>query len=165
MDEKELNRDIGKRFRLREYFVHKLSDDAGSFVSTSKKPFDLFAVTKDIIFYGEGKLIKGGYSSFNFNRIEDHQIKNLTDISTFKHSNIISCVYVGFWESRKIYNVLFIDIDLINYLIKNNKKSILKKELLILDESGYLNKIKKFDIDNIRSRLLTIEKWKEIMED
>lgn len=168
MNEKDLNRDFGKLFRNKNYFAYKLSDDANSFTTTNKKPFDIIISTDKYDIYAEGKLIKDGFSSFNFSKLEDHQIINLSLISSLSKNRKLftKCiVYVGIYEVRKLYKLMILDIDLINYLISINKTSILKKEQILLNTKNCLFDMKKDDIENIENFILTIGKWKNIFKE
>lgn len=150
MKEKDLNRvivsslkDIG--------FAHKISDDAQNFTGTSKKPFDYFAVTEDFTVYGESKFIKGIYS-FNFNRLEEHQIEALTEIATkteMYDSTVLPVVSIGFWEPHKFLFIIFFHIKTINSLIDAGTNSIKKKELERIIENGKYLEVKKNTVQHI----------------
>lgn len=167
MVESDLNRIIYSSFRLDGDFAHKISDDAGNFKGTSKKPFDGFAVDENKTYFMEGKLIKSVYGSFNFNILEDHQIENLSTIweKTRNRPDVFSLVYVGWWKRRTLFDVLFIDIDLILHLISQGKSSILKKELLLLKNEDLFLPIKKeyIDVSRITEKCVTKKVWEKVI--
>lgn len=162
MEEKDLNRIIVSSLNLNGY-GHKISDDAGSFVSTSKKPFDYIGAGKDFVVFGESKLIKGGYKSFNFNLLQDHQIEALSAFrkvaSTIDDKKVLSVVSIGYWMPRKFFHVVFYDIDFILRLREKGKNSITKKDLdsLTNQHSCGIFKIEKekiFDIGELPQRVV-----------
>ena len=134
-------------------------------ITDSKRPFDIFSCAFQRNWYVENKLVKGGYYAFNFNRIEDHQWDNLEKIHKDTPSNI-TIFGIGFYEPRKIFDFIIIDLELAKYL-KESQVSIKRKELLYLKEKGFIITIKKkrFDINLIFDKILTINKWKEIFEE
>lgn len=155
MDEKDLNRAIVRSFD-QILFGHKISDEASSYVSTSKKPFDYFAVTPDFVVFGESKLIKGMYA-FNFNRLADHQIDSLRRTARIRRENsnvpVYSVVSIGLWAPRKYFYVLFFDIDFLYSLIVANddRKSITGKELsrIVNEKPSCVLHVKKGVVENI----------------
>lgn len=163
MTEKDLNRIIFNAFSNQNQFGHKISDDAQNFKRTNKKPFDGFAVAENGIYFIESKLLKTSLGSFNFNKLEDHQIDNLQTIARIR-KDVFPLVAIGWWVKRGFFKLAFLHIDLIIYLISLNKGSILKKEILLLDDKDLLFEIKKqsFDILEIPNKIIDVEKWKEI---
>ncbi len=169
MKEKDINRMVFSNFRREGNFGHKISDDAQSFTSTSKKPFDGWSVTSENVYFLEGKLLKNSYGSFNFSKLESHQYDSLNLISSLTKTqpNVKSLVYIVWWQSRVIYDLLFIDIRLIQYLQNLGKKSILKKEALKIKENDLMFSIKKgtFPILKINEKTLNIQKWEKIFNE
>jgi len=133
-------------------------------ISDSKRPFDIFSCAFGRNWYVENKLVKGGYYSFNFNRIEDHQWNNLQKIHNDNKNNI-TVFGIGFYEKRKIFDFIVLDLELAKYL-KESQGSIKRKELLTLKENDMMITIKKksFDINLILEKILTIQKWKILFE-
>ena len=143
MNEKDLNRVLVKS--INEIgFGYKISDEAANYYGTSQKPFDYFGFTDKYMIFGESKLIKGGLYSFNFKRIETHQIVALSrckqHIHTLGYQNIHTIISVGFWKSREFFYVMFFDILVITM---GTRTSIKKKELEAIIESGKYLSIKK----------------------
>lgn len=133
MKESDLNLIIKNSLSQEGAFAHKISDPpkqvAMSFV---QNPFDGFACTPNMIVYWEAKFLKG-YQSFNFNSLRDHQFVNLLRIyDNCNHLGILSCVYpiiiIGIWSSRKFFDIYSFHITCIDFLRKENKYSILKKD-------------------------------------
>ena len=139
MLERDLNRIIVSSFG-KDTFSHKISDDAGSFTGTSKRPFDWMAVYGGVCYYGESKLLKP-LKSLNFNIIEHHQIEALSKIADQSHDaeNVLPIFTIGAWESRKYFYVFVLHVNLIRTLKQLGINSILKKQLqLLIDEQRYL---------------------------
>jgi len=151
MNEKDLNRIIVKSFK-KIGFAHKISDDAQNFTATGKKPFDYFAINPYGVIYGESKFIKGIYS-FNFKRLESHQIESLKTISALDkiHNNIYTLISLGLWESRKYFYVLFFEFSSIMNLINKGIKSVNKKILEEIISDGKYMDVKKDEILGIEN--------------
>lgn len=161
MLEKDLNRIIVRSFNKDENsWAYKISDDAQQFSGTVQKPFDYFGIHNGLIFYGESKLVKGLYS-FNFKRLEDHQIATLSCISNLakkqNNNSILPLVSVGFWKSHTFFNVVFIHIDAILKQIANSVFSIKKKSIICIFDRGMCLSIKKnafSELENFRSKII-----------
>ena len=152
MNEKDLNRTIVKSIK-KIGWAHKISDDAGNFTGTSQKPFDYFGVTKNFIIYGESKFIKGIYS-FNFKRLEDHQIEALSSIyrESGNHADyVLPLVSVGFWEPHKYLYILFFHILTITNFIEEDKISLKKKEIQSFIDKGKFLSVKKGEVQNVET--------------
>lgn len=108
----------------------------------SKRPLDLVGDFEKRLFFIESKLIKG-FSAFNFNRIEDHQSKNLTALKKISSSQDFIGIFVAFWEPRTRYEFIFLDFELIIYLREKGVNSLHKKVLQKFRDEGYFIKIKK----------------------
>jgi hypothetical protein len=167
MKESDLNRIINKTF-LRECFSHKISDPLGG--SGVKNPFDGFSVFKKMPWYWESKLIKE-YQALNFRKIEDHQFDSLWKI----YSEIMAycLILVGVYKPRKYFDLFLFDIDTINLAKSVDKKSFLKKELLLLKEKEmyipmYKDKELKdytFDCSNIQEKIIMQYHLRKIFSD
>lgn len=153
MKESQLNTIISNSLKTIGW-AYKISDPMGG--TGIQNPFDGFGVYNKYSIYWEAKLLKS-YQAFNFKKIESHQLKNLIDINNILLNNCYTIIVLGIFESRKYFDVYFFDIKYIDKLIKNNKKSVLKKELLELKKQDmYLpifrdKKLKKYYIDNIHN--------------
>jgi len=132
--EKDFNRDLFRQFKIYGGCSHKISDE-----SRDQKPFDGFGVINGKAYFIESKLIKDNFTSFNFNKLEDHQKRNLKSISIHAPPNVIPAVAVSYWLPRKFYGFFFFHYDIIDYLISIDKNSIKKKELLQLKEDFFIN--------------------------
>jgi len=160
MTEKYLNRILVKSIKEHGW-GYKISDDAGDFTGTVKKPFDYLGCTNKFFIYGESKMIKDGLYAFNFKRIEPHQFDALLNckkaIQSMKYVNFHTVVSVGFWKPRVFFYVMFFDIISILRAIENGRKSIKKKELeAIIADNQYLN-IKKglvVDIETLSDKII-----------
>lgn len=101
---------------------HKIAD-----VGRMPKPFDGFGIFNGVPVYWESKNLKKP-QSFNFKRLEDHQIFNLLEIKNRlkdeNHTWLLICVDFGRADKRVF---LFRDMEYINKR-KTEKDSILKKE-------------------------------------
>jgi hypothetical protein len=128
----------------KEYFKgmrwgFKISDFQGGL--GVQNPFDFFGAIENKPLYVESKLIKNGLYAFNFNKIEDHQLVNLLAIKKII-PDALCLIAIFFWESRKMFKCLFVDINYIQQLIEQGKKSFLKKELEELDKAGKMFTVK-----------------------
>jgi hypothetical protein len=155
MDEKSFTGIIGKSLSQIGFF-YKIPDPRQVFTESSRQnPYDYISANPYMISFVECKLLKG-YQSFNFGHIREHQIYNLmlikNAIDNLKISDkVFSLICLGIWESRKYFDVMFFDISYIYNLMQMGKKSLLKKELLDIKESGYYKTIKKGLIENIEN--------------
>ncbi len=135
-----LEKDINSKIVKSLDFAHKISDE-----SKGKKPFDIFGVYKGKGIYIETKYLSKP-QSFNFNRLEDHQIASLLDIynSDKGQGNLIAVFLVavnfGHADVRVFY---YLNMPQINKR-KLSKDNILKKEF---EASTNYVKIKKGLID------------------
>lgn len=100
-----------------------------------QNPFDLVGVYNHKPLYIESKLIKQEYTSFNFNRIEDHQIRNLTFLKSYLPDSLC-LIAVGYYVPRKLFDVFFFDIDTILNLKSQGINSLKKKNMLQLHQDG-----------------------------
>ena len=153
MKESDLNTIINNSFK-EIGFSHKISDPIGGY--GIQNPFDGFSVIKDKNIYWETKLIKNEYGSFNFNIIEDHQIKALTQIKN-ENKNNICLILVGYYIPRKLFEVFAFDIELMNELKSKGKNSLLKKEIMLYKDKAVKISKKKLDcsllLDNVIKEL------------
>ncbi len=144
-------------------FSHKIADPVGGY--GIQNPFDGFSTVLSKSIYWEGKIIKNGIYSFNFNKIEKHQYSNLLQIKTENKDNIC-IINLAIWKSRSFFYFLLLDIKLIEYLITNNKNSLLGKELkVIIDNNMFLEvKNKKvIDIQSILNYIIDIPMYQELL--
>lgn len=171
MEEKCLNTLIKNNFE-RYGFAYKIPDpQPNKFgqMTSIKRPFDIFACILGKNIYMENKMQNNGYKSFNYeNKLEDHQKDALHKIKHDNHNNVC-LVGLGVWERYKTFELLLFDYQLIDYLKSNlNKNSLLKKELIKLKQNEYAISItkKKFDVESIFSKIITIDIYKKLfMED
>ena len=77
MKESNFNTIFNNNLKLKG-FSHKIADGVGGI--SIQNPFDGISVVDGKPWYWENKLIKGFYTSFNFRKIEDHQLVNLSKI-------------------------------------------------------------------------------------
>jgi hypothetical protein len=139
MKEIDLNRIINKS--LKEVgFSHKIADGVGGI--GSQNPYDLYSVIPMGILNIESKLIKNKVQAFNFNRIEDHQLENLLAIDSIVkewYPKPCQLIALGIYIPRKLYVIIFFDIQFIKNRIDLGDKSIKKKELeTFIQNSMYL---------------------------
>jgi len=118
MDEKVINRVIGKSMD----WYHKISD-----AGMGQKPFDSFGVYKGKAIYTEAKYLPKP-KSFNFNRLEDHQIENLLEIENQKTNNIIPLLLIAVNFGRADVRVFYYKDMHEIFKRKTEKRNILKKE-------------------------------------
>lgn len=148
-------------------WAYKIPDPQGQqAISAVQRPYDGFGFLNYSPLYWEGKFQKG-YKAFNFKRIEDHQIDNLTIAQVLSKKNkipVYSCVALGVWQSREYFDVFFFDIESLNQLIGSGKKSILKKELEHLKVKGMCVPVKK-KLFNIEDALAAYNKTKEYIQE
>lgn len=163
MKESDLNRHISKSLK-KDYEGFKIQDGLGG-ISTSS-PFDGIGAIPGIPIYFESKLLKNKIQSLNFKKIEDHQIKALTGYKKLLPFSL-SIVTVGIFIPRKLYKLFVLDINLVNYFISINKKSILKKEWELLVEKNMYITMKRENSDYIfdplllKEKLITIDYWND----
>lgn len=142
--------------------------------------FDSFYITPwNLTYYIEAKLIKSDLGSLNFNKIEDHQYRELRIIrNNTEHIQeyIKPVIAAGWYVPRKIFEVLFIHINLIEHLkTKLNKNSIVKKELKQIYEYGLFTKILSKKIEGKKGykkyfdpkmiKIMTTSDWEKIFND
>jgi hypothetical protein len=132
--EKDLNRLIVKNINEQNEWCYKIPDPGKSEVfKTTERPFDGFAYTKDFGIVFENKFQKNEIKSFNLkNQIKSHQIENLSKIREITknwQTKILCIVILGIYFPRKYTELFIFSIDYINNCLKNDKYSILKKEL------------------------------------
>ena len=152
MKEKEISTIINNNFKTIG-FSHKIADPLGG--TGIQNPFDGFSVFKGMPIYWEIKRLVD-YQAFNFKKIKEHQINNLRLIKNLLPS-ALCLIILAIWKKRRFLDLYLFDID---YIIYNqevlNKKSLLKKELLMLKENNeyLLVKNKKFNIDNLLNKMV-----------
>ena len=147
MVEKDLNRIITFSFRESGGMSHKISDDAGNFMGTSKKPFDWLSVYNGFSYYGESKLLKP-LKAFNFSIIEPHQYSALCQIVDQGNPNFSIPVFtIGAWEANKYFYIFVFHASLIRELRDTDINSILRKNLLSLIDKGKYLRVQKGVID------------------
>lgn len=163
MKENQLNTIINNSIKTKG-FSHKIADPRGG--SGIQNPFDGFSVMGEQNIYFESKLLKP-LKSFNFNSIEEHQEKNLNLIKQHNKENI--CLYfVGAFEPRKYLYIFVLDSELISFLKKEGKNSILKKEFTSIIEYNKMIIVEKikgkyfFDPSFIFEKRVTVSYWREI---
>lgn len=141
MKETDLNRIIFNTIEHYGGFAHKISD-----ASPTQKPFDGVAAYQGNYWNIESKLIKGDLTSFNFNLLEDHQIRNLTTIQKVTDSKNIKCVVaVGYYVPRKLFGMFLIDIGVITLAKEkgiNSFKMPVMKQLFSCGKMIIFNSIK-----------------------
>jgi len=124
-------------------------------VTSSKRPFDVIAVNDEKAYYIESKLIKGMHTAFNLSNIREHQIENLMRIRN-NYMDAQALIAVFYWVPRKVFDVLFFDIEFVNNLLMEGTVSIKKKQILeYLDEGKYLS-VKKahLSVEEIQSVII-----------
>ena len=120
MDEATINRYIGKSAS----WYHKISD-----AGRGQKPFDTVGIFKDKALYIEAKYLPSP-KSFNFNRLENHQIANLLAIEELDQGrgNFVPLVLIAVNYGRGAIRIYYYT-DMANIdKRKREKKNILKKE-------------------------------------
>lgn len=159
MKESDLNRIIVKNINS-DSWAHKIADPAGIAAKmASKNPFDGFGFSKNFSICFESKLIKNEFRAFQFNAIKPHQIANLLKIRelTINYSpTMLCCIVLGVWFPRRYIELFVFDIMLINKLITNGEKSLLKKDLINLSNSHSSLKIihGEFNIRLLKEKIL-----------
>lgn len=134
-NEAEFNSVVSRSLSVSGYGFKIADTFASSSLSRSSSPFDGFGYffdknNKGYPVYWESKFLKEP-SSFNFNRLEEHQINNLINFKKAVPDSLslfLICVDFGRGDKRVFY---FKDLDEI-YKRKQEKKNILKKEFLEL---------------------------------
>lgn len=138
MLESDLNRIIFSSIRDKNElnFSEKISDS-----SPTKKCFDGIASFENKFWAIESKLIKGNFTSFNFKRLEQHQIDNLLKIrmQTINASGVESVVIVGYFEPRKICGIFIFDILAIVDLLGKDIWSLKQDKILRMKEKFFIN--------------------------
>lgn len=165
MKESQLNTILSRSLnKLDNGWFHKIADPLHG--TGIQNPFDGFGVLNEKPIYIESKLIKNGIYAVNFNRIEEHQIANLNEINQMLQDKSSLClIAVGFYQPRKLNEIVFFSIDYILYLKKKGIKSIKKKELLKLREKGHFLKINYVKgIDGKRRQYIDLEKLARLEE-
>lgn len=158
MDESSLNKIITDSAIVNSGHYHKISDD-----SRTQKPYDGYGIINRKPAYIESKFIKNEIKSFNFNKIEPHQLKNLTIISEQLECKHYSLIALGLWKSREYFYVLFFEVKFINKLISLGKNSILKKELEeFIRLEKYLPVVTKI-IDTEKYKIIELEKLDSVI--
>ena len=133
MLEKDLNHDLVTLFKSQGWGWKIPDPDQRAMSSGGKRPFDGLAFFEGIgAFYFESKLIKNKLQAFNLSRVEDHQYENLL---TLRSLGAETAIILGFWVPRKDYYFFVFD-PLFLFELRNSRKSILAKELLIYRELG-----------------------------
>ncbi len=129
----------------------------------AKRPCDLIGTLLGGSFIIESKLIKG-FSSFNFNSLEDHQHATLLAATKTTSEKDYVGVFIAFWESRTRYEFMSIDYRLIIYLQSIGQNSIKKKQLQLIKDKGFMIQIKKksFSLEEIKGKELNERSFKEI---
>jgi len=157
MNETDLNKIISDSAYINSGHYHKISDD-----SRTQKPYDGYGIINHLPAYIECKF-KKEIDAFNFNKIEPHQLRNLTTIRKELSVPNYSLIVLGLWKSREYFNIMFFDIEYINTLISLGKKSILKKELEeLLRLNKFLPVITK-TIDNEKYKIVELEKLDSVI--
>ena len=153
MLEKDITRVIRDIFQHYGYWFYKIPDPQKSQVySSSQRPFDAILISDYCVGFLEIKRVKG-FKTFNLSQIRSHQISHLKKIDDLSFSeNIFSHFLIVFWVSRKMLHMYIFDVQVINYLVENGVKSILKKELQKLP---YVD-LKKFKIDDYNESIITL---------
>jgi len=138
MVESDLNRIIFSSIRNKseKNFSEKVSD-----ASPTQKCFDGIACFENTYWNIESKLIKGDFTSFNFNRIETHQLKNLTKIKNQirETKSVEAVIIVGYFIPRQLFGFFIFDIDTINYLIEKGINSLKQKQMKSLKDKFFIN--------------------------
>ena len=134
MDEAVLNRDLCDAAIAGGGWSYKIVDATASTArSSSKRPFDGFAVLPGAIeIKFESKLLKG-YQAFALDRVAPHQYDNLREIARLGAK---AWVTLGVWEAHHFLDIFTFDICLLWDLKESGIKSINKKQLLSLKERG-----------------------------
>ena len=160
MKESDLNNIIRRNICEQNGWAHKIADPAGIAAKmASQNPFDGFGYTDKFNIVWESKLIKQDFKAFNFNDIRDHQISHLSkirEITKNQSMQTICAITLGIWIPRHGITLFVFSIDYINNLMKLEKKSILKKELLQLRSEEKCIEIKKesFNINELKIKLI-----------
>lgn len=170
MKETDLNRIIFSSFSSYGGFSHKISD-----ASPTQKPFDGIAAYQGRFWNIESKLIKDNFTSFNFSKIEDHQVFNLSLISKNVAENISNIVIVGYYVPRKLFGCFLFSIESILLAKTLGLKSFKKPDILqfynmdkfvifrTVKENGKSKYLFDKDID-LFSKVITIEDIERIVK-
>lgn len=154
MKESDINTIIVNSFGENDkYFSYKIPDPPKSVARiATERPFDGFTVRSKPIYF-ETKLLKG-YQAFSFSLIKDHQLRNL-DIIKRTNNEVESIIILAVWESRKYLDIYMFDILFILNRIRLGDKSVLKKELLSLEDKYSIKvKNKLFDAEEALSKII-----------
>lgn len=122
-NEQEFNSCIGRS--LDWHF--KIPDD-----SRCQKPFDGFGVKDGKSVYWESKFLREP-KSFNWNRLEEHQLRNLKEIKSLNPGSLCLVIIGVVFGRGDIRVFVFDDLEEIEYR-KKNGLSILKKEWLTKED-------------------------------
>jgi hypothetical protein len=150
MHEKDFVATMCSSIRSRGGFEHKMQDPTYQELmrGASLRPYDMYYVLLGQCVHLEAKFLPG-YQCFALDRVEDHQYENLLKIklqSTLAPPGAIEAIVaVAVWEPHKVYDVFFFDILLLSRL-RDEMKSIKKKELLALKTLGRCLTVSKNDI-------------------
>jgi len=130
-----------------------------------QNPFDLVGAYHGKPLYIESKLIKTEHLAFNFNKIEDHQIRNLRYLAeSLKES--ICLVAVGYYVPRKLFNVFFFDIKTILNLKSQGVNSLKKKSITQLYQDGLYLPIEyeKIEVGGSVKRVQYLQNFEQLEE-
>lgn len=127
----------------------------------AKRPLDLIGIFKGQPFAIESKFIKP-FSAFNLNRIEDHQIDNLTSINKTTDDDAFVGLFVAFWEPRTMYKFLFFDFNTILYMKEQGIQSIHKKTLELFEDHFISIKKQSFDIELLKEKRIGVNDFQRI---
>ena len=146
--------------------AYKIPDpQKGEVYTSSQRPFDLFGSWNNKCFFVESKMEKSEHGSFNFKRLADHQKDALDKFNIASGDSADSLVVLAYWQSRSLFEVYVFDYTLIKKLLESGKKSIIKKEILILKENDFYVNIrkKKFNVTELFSKIIGVDKWEKMI--
>ena len=150
MLESDFNSIVTKSFNSQGGYSFKIPDERSTITGFhSKNPYDVFGLYKGKFWAWESKWMNK-VESFNFNRLEDHQIDNLIKSYEIMEGNGISVFAVGVDFGRNDKRA-FIWGNSQLYIIrekKNAKKNILGKEFKELTNFVRITK-KEIPIDEV----------------
>ena len=158
MNETVLNRIIKENLNKKNW-GHKIADSSNS-IQMTQNPFDGFGYTEQFGINWESKLIKNDYAAFNIlNQLKPHQIMHLSKIREITKNwktQVLNIVTFGIYFPRKYIEIFSFSIDFINKCIKEERTSILKKELIQMHEKemGIIVKSHEFAINLLKEKMI-----------
>jgi len=130
---------------------------------SSQRPFDIIFAYDGKSYFLESKLEKTNFCSFSLLRLAEHQVDWLTKFNNYSGLSGRSLVALCYWEPRKTFDMFLFDWSFLERLLKEGKKSILKKEILELRNKEYFTKISQssFKIDEALTKIIGEDEWEK----